>query len=55
MGSDALPSVRELESCPVKAVMVIEYRVNADRFPTTTTLISSECRTRLMLNPEPSN
>lgn len=54
-GSDILPSLRALESCPVKAVMVIEYRVNAVRFPTTTALISSECRTKLMLYPELSN
>lgn len=54
-GSDTLPSLRALESCPVKAVMVIEYRVNAVRFPTTNVLISSEYRTKLMLYPEPSN
>lgn len=54
-GSDALPSLRALESSPVKAVMVIEYRVNAVRFPTTTVRISSEYRTKLMLYPEPSN
>lgn len=54
-GSDTLPSLRALESCPVKAVMVIEYRVNAVRFLTTTALISSEYRTKLMLYPEPSN